>query len=174
MQERNVGWHLALVAMVIAAVLCAGIYYYAFTLPPIESPPTLTPSPEVSPTPTHLPPTLTPFPIETVVTPTPTATLATPPAATATPLPIRTVIKTSTPASRATAAPDIAPTATAEACQIAANEIYIIQPGDSMWKIAGCAFGEPFQWIRICAANPQVSDCHWIHAGNSLVIPRAR
>lgn len=90
-------------------------------------------------------------------TPTPAPT-SPPPTSTATPTPTATV----------------SPTPAIEMCLIQQNSIYAIQPGDTLWRISECAYGDPLLWPVIFLANPQLSDPHLIHAGNSLIIPRRR
>lgn len=49
---------------------------------------------------------------------------------------------------------------------------HLIQRGDTLWDISGHYYGQPQLWRVICEANPRLSDCDLIHAGNWLWIPR--
>lgn len=122
-------------------------------LPTVLLPPPLTSTATASPTATYAP-------IESAPTWTPTAT------ATATPMP-----PTSTPTMAPTKTPTPIPTATPETCLIRSGTIYTIQPGDTLWHISECAYGDPQYWPAIFVANPQLSSPDLIHAGNPLFIP---
>ncbi len=148
---RDVFFLYVALALVIAAIVICGL---EFLIPK--------PSPAATPTATHAPtntPTVAAIVSAPTFTPTPTP-ISPPPTSTATPTPTATVSPTP-------AAPD-------KACLIQQNSIYVIQPGDTLWRISECAYGDPLLWPVIFLANPQLSDPHLIHAGNSLIIPRRR
>lgn len=113
---------------------------------PLASP---TPKPTPKPTETPIPPT------ETSLPPTETSI---PPTETSTPKP-----PASTPTSGPTATPE-------PVCFIQPGSIYTIKPGDNLWTISICAYGTPFFWPEIAAANG-LSNPDLIHAGNPLIIP---
>ncbi|MFQ5433981.1 MAG: LysM peptidoglycan-binding domain-containing protein [Anaerolineae bacterium] len=114
-------------------------------------------------TPTEAPtPTATNTPI-----PTPTATATNTPAPTAT----RTPIPTATPTATPTPIPTATATATAIAPDVEPGATYTIRRGDTLWWIAGRAYGDPWLWQLIYATNSQLTDPDLIHAGNGLFIP---
>ncbi len=56
-------------------------------------------------------------------------------------------------------------------------DIYVVQEGDSLWKIAGKekVYGDPFKWEMIYTANRDViENPHRIYPGQILIIPRMR
>lgn len=48
---------------------------------------------------------------------------------------------------------------------------YTVVAGDNLWGIALRAYGDGYQWIKIAKAN-NLSDPNFIHAGNTLKLPR--
>lgn len=53
------------------------------------------------------------------------------------------------------------------------EEIYTVQKGDSLSKIAKEYFGDVNQWHKIFDANKnQISDPNKIHVGQKLIIPK--
>ncbi len=49
---------------------------------------------------------------------------------------------------------------------------YVVQKGDSLWKIAGKVYGNPFKWPRIYRANQdKIKNPHKIYPNQVLVIP---
>ena len=53
------------------------------------------------------------------------------------------------------------------------TQTYIVQPGDSLWSIAGSLLGDPHLWPQIWQQNQYVLDSHWIYPGDPLVISGA-
>ncbi len=51
------------------------------------------------------------------------------------------------------------------------SDTYLVQKGDSLWKIAVRAFQDGYQWEKIAKANNLVNPS-LIHPGNNLSIPR--
>lgn len=51
------------------------------------------------------------------------------------------------------------------------QETYVIQPGDTLWGIAGKFYGHPEKWKKIHQANPGTKDPDLIYPGEKLVIP---
>jgi len=49
-------------------------------------------------------------------------------------------------------------------------EVYIIQPGDTLWDLAEQWFGTPYLWPQIWERNPYILDSHWIYPGDPLEI----
>ncbi|MDD6315936.1 MAG: 5'-nucleotidase C-terminal domain-containing protein [Clostridia bacterium] len=54
---------------------------------------------------------------------------------------------------------------------IAAGEEYIVQRGDTLWKIAVRFYGNGNLWSRIFEANPQIKNANLIYVGQKLTIP---
>ncbi len=49
-----------------------------------------------------------------------------------------------------------------------APELHVVQKGDTLWSICSKYFGDPWRWPRIWAANPLVTNPHWIFPGDIL------
>ena len=47
---------------------------------------------------------------------------------------------------------------------------YIVQIGDSLWKIAEQFYGDGYAWVRIAQAN-SLPDANFIYAGTQLLLP---
>ena len=47
----------------------------------------------------------------------------------------------------------------------------IIQPGDSLWKLAQQNLGRGSRWQELLAANPGIADPTRISAGTEIVVP---
>lgn len=48
--------------------------------------------------------------------------------------------------------------------------VYIIQPGDTLWDLAAKSLGDPYLWPQIWEQNQYIRDAHWIYPGDPLVI----
>lgn len=48
-------------------------------------------------------------------------------------------------------------------------EVYIIQPGDTLWDLASKKLGNPYLWPQIWENNKYIQDAHWIYPGDPLV-----
>lgn len=48
-------------------------------------------------------------------------------------------------------------------------EVYIIQPGDTLWDLAEKWLGDPHLWPQIWEKNGYIQDAHWIYPGDPLV-----
>jgi len=48
---------------------------------------------------------------------------------------------------------------------------YVVQKGDSLWNISVRAYQDGYKWVEIAKAN-NLSNPDFIHAGNTLTIPR--
>lgn len=49
-------------------------------------------------------------------------------------------------------------------------EVYIIQPGDTLWALAQKFLGNPYLWPQIWEQNQYIRDAHWIYPGDPLVV----
>ena len=75
-----------------------------------------------------------------------------------------------TPATNATPAPQITKEAASTNTQITENS-YTVVKGDSLWKIAIRAYGDPYKWVEIAMVN-NLKNPDIIHSGNVFIIPR--
>lgn len=55
-----------------------------------------------------------------------------------------------------------------------ADATYVVQPGDSLWVIAGTTLDSPYQWVEVYELNRQVvgSNPDLIFPGQQLMLPR--
>lgn len=49
-------------------------------------------------------------------------------------------------------------------------QIYIIQPGDTLWALAKQYLGDPYLWPQLWEKNTYIRDAHWIYPGDPLVV----
>lgn len=49
-------------------------------------------------------------------------------------------------------------------------EVYIIEPGDTLWDLATEFYGDPYLWPQLWERNQYIRDAHWIYPGDPLVI----
>lgn len=49
-------------------------------------------------------------------------------------------------------------------------QVYTIEPGDTLWDLAGRFYGNPYLWPQIWEQNRYVLDAHWIYPGDPLVV----
>lgn len=49
-------------------------------------------------------------------------------------------------------------------------QVYIIQPGDTLWDLARRFLGDPYLWPQLWERNQYIRDAHWIYPGDPLVI----
>jgi len=47
-------------------------------------------------------------------------------------------------------------------------ELHVVQKGDTLWSLCSKYFGDPWRWPRLWAANPLVTNPHWIFPGDIL------
>src|SRR5262249_47509948 len=47
-------------------------------------------------------------------------------------------------------------------------EAHTVRRGDTLWDISGRYYGNPYNWPRLWAYNPQVQNPHWIYPGDQL------
>ncbi len=134
-----------------------------------------------SPDPTSVPLAVA-SPVVPTVQPTPSASVkpaaAKPtPKSIPTPLPSPKLVVKSSPALSpvpTTASPVMTPTSTAT--PTAAGSVYIVKSGDSLWKIAKDAYGDPYQWTKIYAANKKAigQNPGLVYAGMQLTLPSVK
>ncbi len=55
----------------------------------------------------------------------------------------------------------------------AETQVYIVQPGDSLWSIASRMLGDPHLWPQIWDQNKYILDAHWIYPGDPLLLAGA-
>jgi len=67
--------------------------------------------------------------------------------------------------------PSLAPPAAPAINRLAASKAILIQPGDSLWKLARRHLGSGSRWNELLASNPTISDPHHIQPGALLVVP---
>jgi len=48
---------------------------------------------------------------------------------------------------------------------------YLIQPGDTLWDLAGKWLADPHLWPQVWDQNRYIVDSHWIYPGDPLVVP---
>ena len=48
------------------------------------------------------------------------------------------------------------------------RDLYVVQPGDTLWDLCGYFFGNPYLWPKIWAYNPVITNPHWIYPGDVL------
>ncbi len=48
--------------------------------------------------------------------------------------------------------------------------VYIIQPGDTLWDLARKNLGNPYLWPQLWEKNTYIRDAHWIYPGDPLVV----
>ncbi len=75
------------------------------------------------------------------------------------------------PAKPMPARPSVAPPATPAIHNLAASKAVLIQPGDSLWKLARRHLGSGSRWNELLASNPTISDPHRIQPGTLLIVP---
>lgn len=49
-------------------------------------------------------------------------------------------------------------------------QVYIIQPGDTLWALAKQYLGDPYLWPQIWEKNTYIRDAHWIYPGDPLIV----
>jgi hypothetical protein len=49
-----------------------------------------------------------------------------------------------------------------------APELHVVQKGDSLWSLCSKYFSDPWRWPRLWAANPVITNPHWIFPGDVI------
>lgn len=49
-------------------------------------------------------------------------------------------------------------------------QVYIIQPGDTLWALAKQYLGDPYLWPQLWEKNTYIRDAHWIYPGDPLIV----
>jgi hypothetical protein len=49
-----------------------------------------------------------------------------------------------------------------------APELHVVQKGDTLWSLCSKYYGDPWRWPRLWAANPSVTNPHWIFPGDVI------
>ncbi|HEY5949383.1 MAG TPA: LysM peptidoglycan-binding domain-containing protein [Kofleriaceae bacterium] len=52
-------------------------------------------------------------------------------------------------------------------------ELHVVRKGDTLWDICFYYFNDPWQWPKVWAYNPQITNPHWIYPGDLVrLLPR--
>lgn len=49
-------------------------------------------------------------------------------------------------------------------------QVHVIQPGDTLWNLAGQFYQDPYLWPQLWENNRYILDAHWIYPGDPLVL----
>ena len=49
------------------------------------------------------------------------------------------------------------------------NNIYVVQPGDTLWSLSAAVLGDPESWPELWSINDYITNPHWIYPGNEVV-----
>jgi hypothetical protein len=47
-------------------------------------------------------------------------------------------------------------------------ELHVVQKGDTLWSLCSKYFNDPWRWPRLWAANPSITNPHWIFPGDVI------
>jgi hypothetical protein len=47
-------------------------------------------------------------------------------------------------------------------------ELHVVQKGDTLWSLCSKYFADPWRWPRLWAANPMITNPHWIFPGDVI------
>lgn len=50
------------------------------------------------------------------------------------------------------------------------TQVYVIQPGDTLWDLAARLLKDPYQWPQLWEQNQYILDAHWLYPGDPLVL----
>jgi len=50
------------------------------------------------------------------------------------------------------------------------TQVYVIQPGDTLWDLARKFLGDPYLWPQLWEQNQYIRDAHWIYPGDPLAV----
>lgn len=48
-------------------------------------------------------------------------------------------------------------------------DVYVVQPGDTLWDISSTFLGNPYYWPKLWSINEYITNPHWIYPGNQIV-----
>ena len=57
---------------------------------------------------------------------------------------------------------------------VAGSQTYTVREGETLWSIAGAILHDPYRWMDLAAANPEIADPNHIEAGQVLILPPAK
>jgi hypothetical protein len=49
-----------------------------------------------------------------------------------------------------------------------ADEVHVVEPGDTLWDISDHYFGDPWHWPELWSFNPEITNPHWIYPLDQL------
>lgn len=56
----------------------------------------------------------------------------------------------------------------------AVPELHVVQKGDTLWSLCSRYFNDPWRWPRLWAANPVITNPHWIFPGDVIRMGEGR
>ena len=53
-------------------------------------------------------------------------------------------------------------------------EFHVVQPGETLWDISSRYYGDPWEWPKLWAMNPHVTNPHWLFPGTRIYLTHRR